>query len=154
MYNVWLTRQLFPDQNQNLRESGEQTKGPFSLSEIEKENVCYSEYINLNKEALRLFKWGAVVWVELWTLMVFCCRHLIYSSPNCCVTTSKPSCHVHHTQLFIIPDREHKIISILSWRRPPTLHPKLNIMTPLPWKIPLMWTVEKFEDKIISKKYY
>lgn len=107
MYNVWITRQLFPDQNQNLGESGEQTKGPFSLSEIENEKVCYSDYINLNKEALRLFKWDAVVWVELWTwTCFFCCRYLIYSSPNCCVTTSKPSCHVHQTQLFIIPDTQ------------------------------------------------
>lgn len=33
-------------------------------------------------------------------------RDLIYSSPNCCITSSEPSCHVHHTELFIIPDTQ------------------------------------------------
>lgn len=57
-------------------------------------------------------------------------HYLIYSSPHCCIATSQPSRHVHHADLFIIPEtrraRYVKLIDITQscWKQQQLQIPK------------------------------
>lgn len=78
VWHDWLTRQLFPDQNQNLAASLGQMWGPFSLSVKTQENVYFREYSNLNVRKLAICTLQksssftrAVAWRERWGFFCF-----------------------------------------------------------------------------------